>query len=443
MRIDIGMKIRTLVELATPDDRSLRFTPLGFSTGGTLKPEYAAEFQQKVIAGAELTAAVPEGTRNGFERLRTLHSYGVLCYEAFTISRDLASLVMEQAFRERFVSYFDGQIPLARRPDGTKATLTVESFDGVYEAVARGGRYAGGGWKLEIRSSGELMEFHASLTDLQEWARREGLLYGQRNKRWEWVSRRIRNFVAHPSYHLTGPPDSALAIRDLAEIINRLWGMSTPGGRLYPAPIQRQAQVVGWSVDKSGRPSTTLLRSEQLESFDHEGDWTFLIVRGADGDEGLWDFDAQFERTNLPAEFLWGPGDKVGALSWLKGNSPEIDEVEYLDRIFAVQVNEGKAYLPRRPEVALALPTDRQAGDWRLVRADFPNDALGHVRHIKDGTSCTMRPPEGCPVEELFVGNWQSLATALARRYRIARPAALVTVRVPPRWPVAPDIGED
>jgi hypothetical protein len=63
----------------------------------------------------------------------------------------------------------------------------------------------------------------------------------------------------------------------------------------------------------------------------------------------------------------------------------------------------------------MALPTDRQAGDWRFVRADFPNDALAHVRHIKDGTSCTMHPPEGCPVEELFVGDWQSMSTALAR----------------------------
>jgi hypothetical protein len=443
MRIDIGMKIQTLAELAAPDDRSLRFTPLGLSTGGRLKPQYAAEFQQKVIAGAELTAAVPEGTRNAFERLRTLHSYGVLCYEAFTISRDLASLVMEQAFRERFVSYFDGQIPLVRRVDGTKATVTVESFDGVYEAVARGGKYAKGGWMLELRSSRELMEFRASLTDLQEWARREGLLYGERNKRWEWVSRRIRNFVAHPGYHLTGPPDSASAIHDLAEIINRLWGMSTAGGRLYPAPVQRSAQVVGWSIDNSGRPSLTLLRSEQLEPFDHEGDWTFLVIRGVDGDEGLWDFDAQFERTNLPAEFLWGPGDKAAALSWLKGNAPDIDEVEYLDRLFALQVNDDKVYLPRRPEVALALPTYRQAGEWRLLRADFPNDALAHLRHIKDGRSCTMQPPEGCPVEELFVGDWRSMAAVLASHYRIASRVALVSVRVPLRWSVAPDIGAD
>ena len=339
---NIGMKIRTLGDLTTPDNRSLRFTPLGFSTGGTLKPDYAAEFQQKIIAGAELAAAVPEGTKSAFERLRTLHSYGVLCYEAFTIARDLASLVMEQAFRERFVSYFAGRIPLTRKADGTKAILTVESFDSVYEAMARGGKYAKGGWMLELRPSGEVMEFRASLTDLQEWARREGLLYGQRNKRWEWVSRRIRNLVAHPSYHLTGPPDSAQAIRDLGEIINRLWGVSTPGGRLYPAPLQRAILLVGWAAEKPGQADRTILRSDQLESFDHEGDWTFLAVRGVENDEGLWEFDAQFERTIFPAEFLWGSGDKAAALSWLQANDPQADEVEYLDRLFAVQVGVGK-----------------------------------------------------------------------------------------------------
>ena len=437
------MNIRPLADLTTPDDRSLRFTPLGLSTGGTLKPEYAAEFQQKTIAIAELTAAVPEGTRNSFERLRTLHSYGVLCYDAFTIARDLASLVMEQAFRERFVTFFDGRVPLVKRKDGTEATLAVETFDAVYEAMTRDGRYAKGGWMLKLRSSGEPMEFRASLPDLQEWARREGLLYGQRNKRWEWVARRIRNFVAHPTYHLTGPPDSARAIRDLAEIINRLWGASTAGERLYPAPIARDVLVVGWTVDESGRPSLTLLRSEQLASLDRDGEWTFLVIRGVHGDEGLWDFDAQFERTVLPSELLWGPGDKVGASAWLEGNQADGDEVEYLDRLFALQVHGGKVYLPRRPELALALPTDRQAGEWRLVRADFPNDALAHVRHIKDGALCTMQPPEGCPVEEVFVGDWHSMITMLAEKYEIEEPASLSYVRIPPRWPVAPDIGED
>src|SRR4029077_8174087 len=194
------------------------------------------------------------------------------------------------------------------------------------------------------------------------------------------------------------PPDSATAIRDLAEIINGLWGIPTPGGRLHPAPIKRDILEVGWTSAKSDQPTRVLLRVDQLESFDHEGEWTFLVVRGVDGDEGLWELDAQFERTNLPSEYLWGPGDKVGAITWLRANQPDGDEVQYLDRLFAIQVLEGKVYLPRRPEIALAIPADRRLGKWWLLRADFPNDALAHVRHVEKGMPCSMQPPEGCPV---------------------------------------------
>jgi hypothetical protein len=51
---------------------------------------------------------------------------------------------------------------------------------------------------------------------------------------------------AHPSsYGLVTPADSARSILDAAEIINHLWGSSTPGGRLYPAPIRREILAVG------------------------------------------------------------------------------------------------------------------------------------------------------------------------------------------------------
>ena len=88
------MNIRTFAELTTPDERSLRFTPLGLATGGKLSSENAAEFQQRCIAAADLVPAVPEGVRSRFERLRTLHSYGVLFYDAFTLADDLTWVVL-------------------------------------------------------------------------------------------------------------------------------------------------------------------------------------------------------------------------------------------------------------------------------------------------------------------------------------------------------------
>src|SRR5205807_911593 len=107
------------------------------------------------------------------------------------------------------------------------------------------------------------------LTDLLSWAREERLLHGQRNRWLENVFVDLRNEVAHPSDdHLVSPVESARAIRDLAEIINRLWGGLTPGGRLYPSAARREVMAVGWAADAR---SSILCRADQLgEPLDRE-----------------------------------------------------------------------------------------------------------------------------------------------------------------------------
>lgn len=431
--------IKTLAELITPDERTLRFTPLGLSTGETLKPEYAAEFQQQVIAHCDLHPDVAEGTRDGFERLRTLHSYGIFCYEVFTVADDLAWLLMEQAFRERFMTHFDGKIPFVNTKTGDEVSVTAQDFDEVYHAVTRGGSLAKKVWRLKLRSTDVSMEFRGSLPHLQEWARLEGLLHGQRNKRLEPVYRRMRNAVAHPHYHLKGPPDSARTIHDLAEMINRLWGHATPGGRLYPAPLEREVLVIAWSNDELGLMRQ--MRQDQLAGFNEPGSWTCLVIRGVSIDDEFWEFDAQFERTNFPADLLWGPGSPADALAWLNDDQPSGDTVEYLDRLFALRIHDGKLSLARRPEIAIALPPDRRVGEWHVIRADFPNDAFAHVRHIKDGVSCRDPDPlQGCAVEDVLTGDWQSMVVQLGEWFKITEPAKLVDARVPPEWGVAPDV---
>ena len=380
---ELSMNVKTFAELTTPDPRTLRFTPLGLSTSGVLKPEYSAEFQQEVIAGCDLHPDVPEGTRNAFERVRTLHSYGILCYDAFTVADDLAWLVMEQAFRERFVTFFDGQVRFVNVKSGDQATTTVNDFEEVYQAVNRGGSFASRAWKLKLVSE-QVMEFRAQFSHLMKWAREEGLLHGQRNRAMEALHRRIRNLVAHPSYHLVMPPDSARTIHDLAEIINRLWGHSTPSGRLYPAPLDREVLVVAWTEDEAGM-THTIIRDYQLATFAEPGSWTCVVLRAVFDDEGVWSFNAQYERTNLPAQLFWGPGSPSEALAWINETHPQGDTTDYLDRVFSLRIHKGRASLARRPEVALALPPERRAGRWFIVRADFPNDAFAHVRHIKDG----------------------------------------------------------
>jgi hypothetical protein len=280
------MDIRTFAELTTPDERSLSFTPLGLASGG-LSPEQAVAFQQRSIASADLISAVPEGTRSSFERLRTLHVYGVLCYDNFTVVEDLTRIVLEQALRERFITFYGEVIPLVRRRDGTESMLPASDFGTINAAFRRGGSHARGGWELRLRNRGTSMQVPLSLSPLLDWARQEGLLHGQRNHFIENVLHELRNRFAHGSGFRVGMPNqSARAICDCAEIINRLWGSLTPGGRLYPAPLQREVLVIGWSPTWSTMAAgagATVMHASQLAEGTEPDDWTYLVVLG------VWD----------------------------------------------------------------------------------------------------------------------------------------------------------
>ena len=99
-----------------------------------------------------------------------------------------------------------------------------------------------------VRRTSGAIRFDGMLDSLLRWAHQEGLLPGQRSRARDRFLRDMRDYVAHGAGdHLLMPVDSARAISDAAEIINQLWGVATPGGRLYPAPIRQEVQLVGWS----------------------------------------------------------------------------------------------------------------------------------------------------------------------------------------------------
>lgn len=129
------MGIRSLEELRRADERTLRFTSLGLATGGKLRPEDAAVYQQEVISHAELVPAVAEGTRNTFERLRWLHAYGVLSYNIFTAAEDLSHLVIEQALRDRFVEFYEEVVPF-EDARGVVHEVTAATFYRALRAAA-------------------------------------------------------------------------------------------------------------------------------------------------------------------------------------------------------------------------------------------------------------------------------------------------------------------
>jgi hypothetical protein len=237
------LEIRPLAELQEPDKMTLRFGPMGLETGRMLVADDAALYRQEVISGADLVPAAAASTRRTFERLRSTYAYGILSYEIFTVVHDLVQLVIEQALRDRFMEFHHGVVCF-QDTAGAVHEIRERTFDELHDALHSENRLRRPqSWRLPLRRTGELIYFDGMLHSLFRWARGEGLLRGQRNRRLEPLLKTTRNYVAHGSGdHLVTPVDTARDINDAAEIINQLWGSATPGGRLFPAPIRREVQ---------------------------------------------------------------------------------------------------------------------------------------------------------------------------------------------------------
>ena len=381
---------------------------------GSLTPESAAQFQQEVIARCDLHADVPDTVRDNYERLRKLHSRGVFFYEAFTLVADYAWIVMEHALRERFITFFGGAIPFVNIVTKIEEELPVHDFYQVYESVTFGKFSDLNKWKLKVQGTGELMRFNGGMRHLLDWARKEGLLHGARNRNLESIYVDNRNNVAHASYRIMSPVHSARMISDTAEIINRLWGHATSGGKLYPTRLRREILVVARTKEELG-DNTQELRARQLAEFNEAGEWSFLLIRGVFDDPHLSSFSNQFELTAFPTDYLWGPGNKEGALEWLHAENPMDDVVTYLERLFVFQVSGSQVSLAMRPEVATSLPSGSREGDWILAKADNPFDAIAHLRHAEEGKPCSETSAQyRCSAEVISRSGWRGMVEKLA-----------------------------
>jgi hypothetical protein len=384
-----------------------------------LSAEDAAEYQQRTIATAELTTGVPEQVQQAFERLRTLHSHGLLCYDAFTAVIDLAPRVADLAVRQRFVDFHSNSVEVfdALGVHGLQPFNTVEEL--TKELKRRRARIKG--WPKSERFTG-------GFSQLLRWARRVGLVSGQRARHAEKRLAEWRNLLAHPDgHHVQMPVDSARAIHDLAEFINRLWGVRTPGGRLYPAPAHRDVLALAYTAE--GEMSVGLAESLQFHpSLENS---TILIVRGDRDDEGLFEYDALYENTRIPTDLLWGPGTYRAAARWLDASNPRPDTVDHLDRCFVIGGQDEACDRPRSANVVAALPRSEQEGLWSAIRADTPLDAFTHVR---GGHEPFLGPCEMCAAEGLGRGNWQDTLRAVSSSGYVIAAATPGRARMPGRW---------
>lgn len=435
-------EIFSLEELQTPDSTALIFTPLGL--GGPMPAERSAEFLQRLVADCELASDVAEGTRREFARLQRLFAYGLLEYDVFTMVDDHALLVMEQALRERFVQWCAGTVTFEDANGcGSPVTEDVRTYDDVLAAVKKVGRRrrrVPQRWQLKVGST--LIDFNGMLAGLRTWARAASLLRGQRTRGIEHAMSNLRNAVAHPSgYHRTTPVEAARTLHDLTEFINQLWGHPTPGGRLYPAPVERDIVVIAWNNEGS----VHMAQADALRDDTGADGYVYLLIRSASRpgsryEDAYWSaFDARFETTQFPSDYLWGPGSRSDALAWLDSEQPKGDTVDYVDRVFMLREHDGQVYPPMRPEVAAGLTEEEQRGTWHTVRADFPEHAFAHVRSLNGAPDAHARTGDCriCAAHHLGSGSHEQALRAAEDAIGVVTPRRLPAVRIPDSffWP--------
>lgn len=397
-----------LADLQRPDELALRFNPYGL--GSRLAPEDAARFQAASIAQALLADDVPEDVRDNFERARKLHLYGVLEYSFFTAAADYTLLVLEGALRQRFLSHYSGGIPVVHGKDIDEA-LPARTFDDVREARRR--------YKLR-GSDGATYPLPVGASELLAWARRERLLTGTRTRIVDRALAALRDHAAHPVTHTVRmPPQSARTITDVAEAINKLWGHDTPGGRLFPSPMERQPRAVALAPDRS---AATEMRLDQVRAIaGMQRDWLYTVFLAVDderlieiGKDGLrFAHRPGFQETDFPCEQLWQGSwrDLVDAID-AGAFSSSADTVQHLDRLFFIHANGDAIDHARSPSDLLELDEPPE-GRWYAVIADSPLDAWAHVSDHEQ-TQTTVYPDCFARIKGRF--DTAADAVALARR---------------------------
>jgi hypothetical protein len=410
-------------ELIRPDRTSLRFTPLGLSTSGVLTPRAAAAFQDQTIA-LDLSDSVPDRTRKLFKRLQTIHRLGIWAYDMYTVADGYAIQVLEHAFTERLLGYYGNHIPIV----GLRSSdhdVRAESFQ---ELLGSRGK---GRWRLKsLKMPGKTMPFDGTLEGLFAWARNEGLLRGQRSRRFDIVLPRILRRMRPLEYMVHMPVDSSRSVRLTGEFINQLWGAPTPAGEIFPAPIPRRTLVLGWSP--RGDSMGTFL-PEQLADQTDRSDWRFIVVLGVDTAGALQDFHSDFECTPLPVRLLRGEGSWQETQDWLSHEPQPRDTVDVLDRYFVVNLRDSSP--PRQVGQLAALTGARRTGRWFLLQADFPLDAFAHIRAHQQG-----RPDHKllgicntCWVDGKAKGSWNQILAAASSLGLDTRPVPASGIEVPMR----------
>lgn len=402
---------RTLDELTKPSDFVLHSTPLGLALDQRMKPEASLRFIQSMVADCRLSSDVPEHVRLHFDVCRQLHVYGYFAWDFFTVAAERVYMTLESALGAKFLEEFPDGVPLAKKGTDERPELHPRNFWEFHDEFRK--RYRKG-WRVERHPT-----FDGRLRSLIDWARARGLLHGQTNLVVEDAMLQLRHLGAHPhAISRFGPEDSAHTIRDVAEIINHLWGHDTPNGRLYPTPPERDIFALQWEPD-GGRRVTTKERLGMVPANDRGGQW-FLVEAAVCDYEHLLSWNPDIETTPHPTLRIWGPGSWDDALQVLteypdSGRAPV--SLPSRNRVFLVRASEGGFQACRSPEQFRRLPAEEHDSPntyWWIICADQPGDVYWYMQaHVTASSD-----PEGAKrrfaVEKIGVfATWQEALRVL------------------------------
>ncbi len=107
--------MKTLEELAPPNEIVRHFTPLGFDMNNMLTPEASLRCIQSLVASCDLAPEIPDRVRDQFEARRKLHVYGYLAREFSTAATRLACMTLETALGATFLTCFPNGVPLVHK----------------------------------------------------------------------------------------------------------------------------------------------------------------------------------------------------------------------------------------------------------------------------------------------------------------------------------------
>jgi hypothetical protein len=134
-------------------------------------------------------------------------------------------------------------------------------------------------------------------------------------------------------------------------------------------------------IGRSDAHGTTTMRPFHLDSERWDQSWSFTVVKGVFEDE-LASLDLTYDVTHYPTSVIAGPFGVEEAREWCAQQDQTPDSIQHLDRKFVLRDRKGAVSPPIRIERLSSLSEAEREGAWRVIRADTPFDALGHVRRV-------------------------------------------------------------